>query len=337
MTGGPLDPGPPPQPPDPQRFAFDVAPAWLPRPARRKFQHNYRRHLILFLLTWFTTTWSWSLGTMWTVLVATVMGELAPGASISPFVAFTWPNLLSGLAFSVPLLIILSAHEFGHYFACRYYDVDATLPYYLPAPIPPAGTFGAVIRIREPFPSKRALFDIGVAGPLAGFVALIPFLLWGLSLSSVAPVPPDSGVLYFGEPLLWKALAWLYFGPVPDGMDVMLHPVGLAAWWGLLATALNLLPFGQLDGGHIMYAAIGRRAGQISVATLAVVLVLTLVSSSWLMMAGLMVLVALAFGFRHPLVPDEHVPLDRTRLWIAVLAAAILVLCFMPEPLRLMP
>ena len=166
--------------------------------------------------------------------------------------------------YSVPLLAILTAHEFGHYFACRYYNVDATLPYFIPAPLPLTGTLGAVIRIREAFPSKRALFDIGVAGPIAGFVVLVPLLIWGISMSTVGPVP--DGAIYFGEPLLWKLLEWAFFGFIPAGSDVMLHPVGFAAWWGMLATALNLLPFGQLDGGHIMYARLGRYATRVSAA-----------------------------------------------------------------------
>src|SRR5207253_1396944 len=124
------------------------------------------------------------------------------------------------------------------------------------------------IRIREPFPSKKALFDIGVAGPIAGFVALLPFLVAGLKMSTVAP--STSGSMYFGEPLLWKLGEWAYFGVLhfgivpPGGADVALHPMGFAAWWGMLATALNLLPFGQLDGGHIMYAALGKRAHWLS-------------------------------------------------------------------------
>jgi len=299
--------------------------AWAAPPPRRKFQHNYRKHLIYFGLTFITTTWVWQFGFMWANI----------GADVNPLAAFTVETFLDGLWYSIPLLTILSAHEFGHYFACRYYNVDATLPFYLPAPLPPAGTFGAVIKIREAFPSKKALFDIGVAGPIAGFVVLLPFLLIGLKLSNVGTVPAEGGTLYFGEPLLWKILERIYFGPLEDGVDVFLHPMGLAAWWGMLATAINLLPFGQLDGGHIMYAAIGRRAGQLSVATLAIVMLLTLQSSSWFLMALIMVVVSLTIGFRHPRVIDEHVPLDTGRIWVTVLAFVIFALCFMPVPLTL--
>jgi membrane-associated protease RseP (regulator of RpoE activity) len=289
--------------------------AWPVPPPRRKFQHRYRRHLLLFGLTLLTTTF---VGSGWS------------GATSLSFGTF-----LSGLWYSVPLLIILTAHEFGHYLACRYYDVDATLPYYLPMPFPPVGTFGAVIKIREPFPSKRALFDIGVAGPIAGFVALLPFLLIALLQSSVGRVPPGANVLYFGEPLLWKALEYLRFGPLEEGVDVFIGPMGLAAWWGMLATAINLLPFGQLDGGHIMYAAIGRRARHVSVATLAVVVLLTFISTSWLLMALIMLVASFTLGFGHPRVIDEHVPLDPRRQWLTVLAFAILALCFMPVPITI--
>jgi membrane-associated protease RseP (regulator of RpoE activity) len=254
--------------------------------------------------------------------------------------AFAWPVFVEGLWYSIPLLLILGAHEFGHYFACRYHNVDATLPYFIPAPVPLTGTFGAVIRIREPFPSKKALFDIGVAGPLAGFAALIPFFIIGMKMSQVVVVP-EGASMYFGEPLIWKLGEWLFFGirhigVVPPGQaDVALHPMAFAAWFGVLATALNLLPFGQLDGGHIAYAAFGRRAHMVSLVTLGVVVVLTLFSPSWFMTAVLLVLMALIFGFRHPHVVDEHEPLDPTRRLVALCALIIFVLCFTPVPIEL--
>jgi membrane-associated protease RseP (regulator of RpoE activity) len=294
-------------PPDSQVY-------WTPRPPPLKFQHRYVRHIVFFLLTLCTTT---------------IAGAL--GAGENPFASFTWATLAPGLSYSLPLLAILSAHEFGHYFACRYHNVDATLPYFIPAPLPLTGTLGAVIRIREAFPSKRALFDIGVAGPIAGFVALLPFLYWGMSLSRLMPVPADGSAIYFGEPLLWKLLERWQFGVIPDGVDVFLHPMGFAAWWGMLATALNLLPFGQLDGGHIMYANLGRRASTISIATLVLVVLLTLRSPSWVSMALMLVAMAVFFGFRHPRVLDDEVPLDAPRRLVAVLAILIFVLCLTTE------
>lgn len=302
---------------EPQPFSSFLPGPAAPPPIRRKFQHSYRRHLIFFGLTFITTT----LSAVWPALVS----------GVDPALLFTWPVIQAGLWYSIPVLAILSAHEFGHYFACRYYDVDATLPYFIPAPLFLAGTLGAVIRIKEAFPSKRALFDIGVAGPIAGFVVLVPLLIWGMTMSTVGPVP--GGALYFGEPLLWKLLEWWHFGLIPDGRDVMLHPLGFAAWWGMLATALNLLPFGQLDGGHIMYASLGRRATFVSALVLVLVMVLAVFSVSWIVLAVMMAVMAALFGFRHPRVIDEHEPLDGDRQLVAVIAAIIFALCFTPVPI----
>ncbi len=318
----------PPSPPSTEWPTWPESPAgavqaWPPR--RPKFQHRYGLHLLLFILTLFTTTFAQAFG-LWT----------DSSGAFDPLAAFTWQTFTSGLWYSLPLLTILSAHEFGHYFACRFHDVDATLPYFLPAPLPLTGTLGAVIRIKEPFPSKHALFDIGVAGPLAGFVVLLPFLFWGMMLSDVAILPSEGGFLYFGEPLLWKAVEYWQFDVLPPGADVILHPLGFAAWWGMLATALNLLPFGQLDGGHLMYAALGQHAAWLSRVTLAVVVLLTLQSTSWFAMAIMMIVMAFVFGFRHPRIIDEHVPLNRTRLIVAVAALVIFVLCFTPVPIEIL-
>jgi membrane-associated protease RseP (regulator of RpoE activity) len=213
--------------------------------------------------------------------------------------------------------------------------VDATLPFYLPAPpIFLTGTFGAVIRIREPFPSKRALFDIGVAGPIGGFLALVPLLYLGVAMSHLQRFEPNTDVIYFGEPLLIKAMIWLRFGERLGGMDVVLHPVGFAAWLGMLVTALNLLPFGQLDGGHIMYAVLGKRAARVSVATVAATALLTLHSVSWAATTIMMLAMAYFLGFRHPKIVDEHVPLDGRRRLVAIGALIIFALCFTPVPIE---
>ncbi len=294
-----------------------------PRPVRRRFQHKWTRHIVLFVLTFFTTTFAQAFMFLWATI----------GTDINPLLGFTWPVFIEGLWYSLPLLTILSAHEFGHYLACRYHRVDATLPYFIPAPLPLTGTLGAVIRIREAFPSKAALFDIGVAGPIAGFVTLVPFLIWGIFLSHTGPVPEDQPTLYFGEPLLWKFFEWVRFGAIPDGYDTMLHPMGFAAWWGMLATALNLLPFGQLDGGHIMYAALGRRAAWVSAGTLILVVLLNIGSASWAFFAVMLVVMTFLFGFRHPRIHDEDVPLDPRRRTIAIVAAIIFILCFTPVPI----
>jgi membrane-associated protease RseP (regulator of RpoE activity) len=271
---------------------------WLPQ-APKKFQHRYTRHLVLLGLTLATTT---------------LFG--------------------AGIWYSIPLLLILGAHEFGHYWLCRWHNVDATLPYFLPLPLPPTGTLGAVIRIRESFPSKKALFDIGVAGPIAGFLMLLPFLWIGLRLSTVMRSDTAGLDLHLGDPLLVQAMVKLQFGTLAQGYDVVLHPMGFAAWWGLLATALNLMPFGQLDGGHLVYALLGRRASWVSVATLITAGMLILWSRSWISMVVMLLAMTFFLGVRHPRVIDEDTPLDPGRRLIALGALIIFILSFTPVPIE---
>ena len=243
--------------------------------------------------------------------------------------------LLNGLWYSASILAILGAHEFGHYFACRYYGVDASLPYFLPAPLPLTGTLGAFIRIRQVIPSKRELFDIGIAGPIAGFIVAVPVLLVGMSLSRVTALPPNTeGFMELGEPLLFKAIAWLFWGTPPDGYSINMHPMAFAAWFGMLATALNLFPIGQLDGGHISYAVLGRRSTLVTLGTVGALVGLTFVSQSWLVWTVLTVVMLLAFGPRHPRTVDEDVPLDRGRMWLAFFALVMFVVCFTPAPIE---
>ncbi len=296
----------------------------VPAPPRRlKFQHRYGRHIVLFVLTLVTMAFTDAFAFMWSAL----------GSEENAFRFFTAETFLNGLWYAIPMLVILGAHEFGHYYYCRKHDVDATLPYFLPAPLPLTGTLGAVIRIREAFPSKRALFDIGVAGPIAGFLALLPFLVIGLLMSEVAPKPAVS--ISLGEPLLFKALAKLMIGPLPEGHDIFLHPLGFAAWFGMLATALNLMPFGQLDGGHITYAVFGRRAAYASVATLGAAILLTFRSGSWVAMTAMMIIMAFFLGVRHPRIVDEDTPLDEKRQLLAAVALVIFISCFIPVPIEI--
>ncbi|MCL4845219.1 MAG: site-2 protease family protein [Acidobacteria bacterium] len=241
-------------------------------------------------------------------------------------------SLFGGLWYSVSILAILGAHEMGHYLACRYHRVAASLPYFLPVPLPLTGTIGAFIRIRQPIRTKAQLFDIGVAGPIAGFVVLLPLMVAGVMMSRVVPVPPEAD--YFGEPLILQALIWLVHGPRPEGYDLVLHPMGFAAWFGLLATALNLFPIGQLDGGHISYAVVGRRSIWVTYGAVGMALALATHSMSWIAWTILIVVMLFIFGPRHPSTMDEHVPLDRTRLAVALLAALIFVACFTPAPIQ---
>ena len=266
------------------------------------------------------------------------MGALYHAAFLADFSDDTPPLApLQGAWYSFTILGILGIHELGHYFACRYYRVDASLPYFLPVPYVPTGTFGAFIRIRQRIPTKAMLFDIGAAGPIAGFVVAVPALFAGVALSRVTPLPPPdtAGLITLGEPLLFRAAAWLVWGALPDGHGINLHPMGFAAWFGLLMTALNLFPIGQLDGGHISYAALGNRSTAVTVGGVAVVVGLTFFSLSWLFWAVLMVAMLIVLGPRHPLTLDDHVPLDSRRRWVALATAAIFVLCFTPAPIQI--
>jgi membrane-associated protease RseP (regulator of RpoE activity) len=284
--------------------------------------------VILFALTVLTTTYAGQLH-----YASFVVGFSDRALGLSGMSLF-----VHGLWYSLSILAILGAHEFGHYYACRYYNVDASVPYFLPAPLPLTGTLGAFIRIRQPIPGKRELFDIGIAGPLAGFVVAVPVLLVGMYLSTVIEIPKDfqGGVMELGEPLLFKAASWLTFGSIPDGSTVNMHPMAFAAWFGMLATALNLFPIGQLDGGHISYAVLGgRRCTMLTLAMVACLVGLTFRSTSWLVWTVLTVAMLIVFGPRHPRVFDEDMPLDRTRLWLALFALVMFVLCFSPSPIEL--
>ena len=283
-------------------------------------KRRWHVHLALFLAT---------LGTTWLVGIAHYQAFLGGLSGSVPDVSWA-----SGGWYAGAVLAILGAHEFGHYFMCRRYGVDATLPYFIPAPTL-AGTFGAVIRIRDGFPTRAALFDIGVAGPIAGFVALVPILLVGMSWSSVVRVPDDFEGMLLGTPLAFDLAARLFFPDVPDGYSLNIHPLVFAAWFGMLATALNLLPFGQLDGGHLMYALIGRRSVWVSYATVLTAIGLTVYSMSWAVLTVMMLAMMLIFGTRHPTVWNEYDPLDRKRVAVFALAVVLLALCFTSAPVEL--
>lgn len=294
---------------------------WLPR---RKFQDRRWLHALLLLATIATTTW---VGAYHYQGFESDLG----------LTAADW-HLASGIWYSATILAILGCHELGHYFACRYYDVDASLPFFvplfLPAPLQFTGTLGAVIRIREPIPSKRMLFDIGIAGPIAGFVVAVPALFVGVWLSRVIALPPDMFGASLGEPLLFKLASWVIFGSVPEGYTVSVHPVAFAAWFGLLATVLNLFPIAQLDGGHIAYAVLGRRARTVSLAALGGLVLLTFYSPSWLVWTLLTGFMLFRFG-HHPPTFDDHVPIDGTRRRLALLAVGIFIVCFTPAPISI--
>jgi len=237
--------------------------------------------------------------------------------------------LLDGLAFSLTLMTILFAHEMGHYLACRYYDIDATLPFFLPAPTP-IGTLGAFIRIRSPIYTRRALFDVGIAGPIAGFIVLLPALALGLAYSKVIPGIAVRGDLVFGVPAIERAMEWLIL-PGVRSSDIYLHPVARAAWVGTLATALNLIPIGQLDGGHILYALTSRWHRFLSRVFVFALLPIGFFfhSPSWYVWAVLLFL----FGMRHPVICDVS-SLGSNRAKLAIAALIIFLVTFTVVPIR---
>jgi membrane-associated protease RseP (regulator of RpoE activity) len=297
-----------------------------PAPSYRLRREPMLRYIVLFALTVLSTTQA---GGLHYASFTTAFSENIPRI---PLVSL----LLHGLWYSLSILAILGCHELGHYFACRYYRVDSSRPYFLPMPFLLTGTLGAFIRIRAPIPGKRALFDIGIAGPIAGFLVAVPVLLVGMHMSTVVRVPENfRGEIYeLGEPLLFKAAEWLTFGNIPDGYSVNMHPMAFAAWFGMLATALNLFPIGQLDGGHISYAVLGRRSTAVTMVMVPCLIGLSFVSTSWVVWTALTIGMLLVFGPRHPRVFDEDQPLDRNRLLLAVFALLMFVLCFTPAPIQ---
>jgi membrane-associated protease RseP (regulator of RpoE activity) len=297
--------------------------AWLPRP---KFQDRRWLHALLLLATIASTT----------LVGAGHYQSFVTDFGVHHRAFSAWSLIVGGFWYSGTILAILGCHELGHYFACRYYDVDASLPYFLP--LPPVlfltGTLGAFIRIREPIPSKRMLFDIGIAGPIAGFVVAVPALFIGLAMSRVVVFPRGLEGLSLGEPLLFKLAAWLFWGTPADGYTINLHPIAFASWFGMLATMLNLFPIGQLDGGHISYAVLGRRSSIVTLVMIGCALVLTWLSVSWLVWTVLMIVMLRLFGRHHPRTIDEEVPLDATRKWLALFALLMFILCFTPTPVQ---
>ena len=284
-------------------------------------------HVLLFALTIATTT------IVGAAQYASFLDDFRGSTALSMSFAAL---LVRGIWYSGTILTILGCHELGHYFACRYYDVDASLPFFIPVPVLLTGTMGAFIRIREPIPQKRMLFDIGIAGPIAGFLVAVPALFIGVAMSHLVRLPADqSNMLELGEPLLFKLTSWLLWGTQPDGYSLNMHPMAFAAWFGLLATALNLFPMGQLDGGHISYAVLGSRfSTYLTFATVVVTMGLAWFASSWIVWTVLTIAMLVAFGPRHPRVFDEDVPLDRTRLLLALFAVVMFALCFTPAPIQ---
>jgi len=319
------------------------------RQAARPTTREWIKHSALFLLTFITTTFAGIVfeAQQSNVTEPTTSGWLGYVLYIPDYYrrlvadlfgqAISNPALLkSGLTFSTALLTILLAHEMGHYLACRYYDVRATLPFFIPAPpLFLAGTFGAFIRMKSPIPSRRALFDIGLAGPLAGFVALLPVAVAGLLTLQNGKPPGEGGVIIFNDPLLFQLIAKLTGANLVDALS---NPFYMAAWIGLLVTSLNLMPVGQLDGGHGTFAVFGHRAhkiiGRLAFVTVAVTSVLGFLwhgSPSGFLYT---VLLGVMLKVRHP-APEEMEPLGRGRTIVAIVTLIVFVLSFVPFPITI--
>ena len=245
--------------------------------------------------------------------------------------AFTDPRIIGlSLVYAAVLIVILLGHEMGHYFTCRFYRIEATLPFFIPAPTL-IGTLGAFIKIKSPITRRKQLFDIGVAGPLTGFLLSLPALIYGLSLSKVVPAVPREDAMVFGEPLLLKFIAGLMFRGAPAQSDLFLHPVAFAGWVGILVTAFNLFPVGQLDGGHVSFALLGEKSKRLARLLLVVFVIMGIFFwIGWIVWT----LVIVLLGLRHPRVVDDRERLSLSRRVIGVLVLLIFVVSFIPAPIK---
>ncbi|MBN2280563.1 MAG: site-2 protease family protein [Candidatus Marinimicrobia bacterium] len=246
-------------------------------------------------------------------------------------------NLVYGLPFSLTLLLILGSHEMGHYLFARKNKVDVSLPYFIPAPTI-IGTFGAVIKMRSPIYDKRALIEIGAAGPIVGFFVAVPAYIIGLVYSEILPVTEVEGGIQLGDSLLTKFLAFLVYPNIPEGHEIYIHSIGFAAWIGMIVTMLNLLPVGQLDGGHILYAILGEKHKRVGYAALALIatlgILLTLTGTpgyNWLLWAAL---VLIFIRVKHPPVYNSHMPIPEIHKIICLFAFLIFILTFIPVPFK---
>jgi membrane-associated protease RseP (regulator of RpoE activity) len=313
--------------------AADVA----PEPPGGRLE-EWRTPLVLFALTLLTTLWA--------------------GASMHGLDPWTRPrDLMAGWDFALPLMAILLAHELGHYVAGKLHGVDVSPPYFIPMPLTMLGTMGAVIRMRGVIRERNALLDVGAAGPLAGLAVALPMLVLGIATSPVKPLPPAGTFLIEGRSILYVAVLTLLKGPIPEGSDIMLTPTAFAAWAGLLITMMNLLPFGQLDGGHIAYALLGPRQNRLARVvffSLPLVAVLTglahglpglarglrgwelaneaLAGLHWLVWFGVLFAMTRVTGFDHP--PADGAPLTPARRAVAIGTLVLFVLLFMPSWVR---
>lgn len=269
-------------------------------------------HIILFVLTLLSTV---------------LVGAMQTGADVlkNPV------ELYRGLPFAVSLMIILLTHEFSHYFASKWHGVKATLPYFIPAPTI-IGTFGAFIKMKSPIVTRRALIDIGASGPIAGFIVSVAAAIIGLHSSEIVPLSQAKGALSLGDSILFTLLAKAVMGVTPVDAEILLNPVAFAGWIGLFVTSINLIPVGQLDGGHIAYAFLGERHARLSFILVLLMSVLGLfLWEGWILWAVLL----LVLGLRHPPVVYWEETLDKKRRVTGWIALLILILTFIPDPFKI--
>lgn len=304
-----------------------AAPQRLPTAAREPLSVP-RLNIVLLILTLFTTT---------------MTGAWLNGAEISLAHPSTLANLIVGLSFSIPLMAILFAHEMGHFLTARYHGVNATLPFFIPGPwflFPMPGTFGAFIRMKSLPPSRRAMFDIGAAGPWAGFIVATVAVIIGLRLSQVSPLENSAGGLEFGNSIIFWTLSRWVLGVNPNSVEIALHPAALAGWFGMFVTTLNLLPVGQLDGGHVAYALFGPRGHRMVSRTAWLGCLLLAVVPFLLGLAFwpgwiLWFVIVVALGLGHPSTGDNESPLRGSRRLAAWATVLLFILTFSPVPVSL--
>jgi len=296
----------------PYRTELPQYPQEPPRPIRRRPHRppNHAINAILFIITVFSTL---------------LAGSFLEGGN--PFVF--GEDWLLGIPFSITLLAIIGFHELGHYVMCRVHGVEATLPYFIPAPTI-IGTLGAVIKIRSPITSAKALFDIGAAGPITGFVVTLPALYIGISGSEVREAAAMAQNISFGDPLIMKIAIRLILGEIPNGFTVYISSIGFAGWVGLLVTAFNLLPLGQLDGGHIAYSLMGRRQAWLGYGAFFALFPLAILWWGWF----IWIILAMVIKIKHPVGMAPPEPLDRKRKILGFACLVMFVLCFIPVPIH---
>ncbi len=238
--------------------------------------------------------------------------------------------LYRGFSYAGPVMLILLSHEMGHYLQSRRYHIPATQPFFIPMPMSPFGTMGAVILQRGGVANRKQMFDIAVSGPLAGLVFALPFAYWGILNSTVVTTLDRAGSYSYGEPLILKWMITLVHGPLAENQDILLNPMLFAGWVGIFITALNLLPIGQLDGGHILYMLIGKRANL--VAKLFMVSAICYMTYTNEYGYSLLILLLVFFGITHPPTADDSVPLGSMRIIIGWLTLAFFVIGFTVTP-----